>query len=190
VARIRTFVAIDLPVALVRQVAELQRQLRDRAREAGVRIGWVPPPNMHLTLKFLGNIQPETVPAISDKLRELLAPVAPIKLAVEGLGAFPDAGRPRVLWAGLSGELEALSTLAEGVDRTLEALGFNKESRPFHAHVTLGRVKGGPAGQLLVGLEDPRPGQFTVREVVLYQSELQRQGASYTPLARFPLSGS
>ncbi len=184
--KIRAFIAIKLPLPLIEKVAELQSELRLRARHAGMKVAWVPPPNMHVTLKFLAEIPEENVFAIRDLLQERLAARVVLPLVVRGTGAFPTRAYPRVFWVGVESENNALPQLAADVDAWLADLGFSKETRPFHPHLTLGRVKQG-SGDLLEGLEAMEFGNCTLDQVVLYQSVLQRQGAEHTALARIPL---
>jgi RNA 2',3'-cyclic 3'-phosphodiesterase len=184
--RVRAFIAVNLPVPIMQKVGELQRQLRDRSRQAGLKVGWVAPTNMHVTLKFLAEIPEETVWAVRDVLRERLTGRAGFGLRVRGAGAFPNPQKPRVLWVGIEcggGELERLAT---DVDGWLEELGFAREKRAFNPHLTLGRVKVG-AADVLEGLPPVELGECSVTEVVVYRSVLRREGAVYTALAQIPL---
>lgn len=186
--RVRVFLALNLPIRVIEEVRAEQDKLRGVAEEAGMEVAWIPPPNMHVTLKFLGQVPVESAVAIQDLLAPRLEAHAPLSLNVSGTGAFPDRERPRVLWVGVSGD--GLDELAGSIDTWLdEELGFDREKRPFHAHLTLGRVKNGGGVDLLEGLEEHPFGSCVAHEVVLYKSVLQRHGAEYTPLARFALSG-
>lgn len=193
---IRAFVALNLPVAVVKDLAAVQRDLRAAAERGGARVSWVPAPNMHVTLKFLGNIDREAVYALRDRLGRELEGRATFPVSVQGLGVFPDAERPRVLWAGVEDLAAAgtsseapLARLAADVDGWLDDLGYEPETRPFHGHVTLGRIKEPPARGPFwteTRLSEQRCAPI---EVVLYSSVLQRQGAEYEALARYPLAG-
>lgn len=174
---IRTFVAIDLPedvrADLVSVMSDLGREIR------GVR--WVRPEGLHLTLKFLGDIDEKTVPPLAGELDAVARGCRPLNLSVEGLGAFPDARRPRVIWAGLSGDLAVLGDLASRVDRVCTSFGVKPEKRPFRAHITIGRLK----VPTMVNLnKELRNKGFLATEIVLYQSELFPTGARYTVLNR------
>jgi 2'-5' RNA ligase len=186
--RIRAFVAANLPVAVISQVVETQSEIKDRARRAGMKVGWVPSSSMHLTLKFLAEIPEESVWAVRDVLRDRLLGRPPLMVRVRGAGAFPGRTNPRVLWVGIESADDGLTRLAADVESWLCDLGFSKETRPFHPHLTLGRVKQG-AADVLEGLEDVDFGQCSISEVVLYQSVLRREGAEYTPLSCVPLTG-
>lgn len=185
---IRAFVALNIPVNTVRRVTDLQSDLKARARKAKIRVGWVPPPNMHVTLKFLGNIPGESAYIISDRFREHLAERPAFNLQLKGLGAFPNRDKPRVLWVGTHCDDDELIKLAADVEDWLSELGFPREQRPYHPHLTLGRVKTPkPSLDLLEGLEEREIGRCLAHEVVLYESEISRRGAEYTALAKIPL---
>jgi len=184
--RIRAFVALNLPVELIREAAALQARLREAAKTAGMRVGWVPAANMHVTLKFLGEIPEELSLAIGEVLAKNLAGRAALPVTVKGAGTFPEGAPPRVVWIGVHSADDAVCALAADVETWLEDLGLAKESRPFHPHLTVGRVKEG-TGDLVGGLENELVGDGLAQEVVLYKSMLQRAGAEYTPLCRVPL---
>jgi 2'-5' RNA ligase len=186
VQRIRAFVAVHLPIPVIERVTQVQTQLRGRAREAGLKVGWVSAAQLHVTLKFLGEIVEESRWAIRDRLQDRLAGRAAFEVAVRGVGAFPDRARPKVIWVGIE-EAAPLVALAGEVESWLSELGFAKETRPFHPHLTLGRVKAG-AADILAGLEAQSFGTAEVSEVTLYQSVLRPQGAEYKPLARVALT--
>jgi 2'-5' RNA ligase len=188
VSRVRAFVAVSLPPAVINRVIELGADLRARAREAGLKVAWVGPSQLHITLKFLGEIPEESAWAVRDRLGERLAGRAALALQVRGAGAFPAAARPRAIWIGVR-EAEGLVALAADVDAWLDELGFAKEQRQFHPHLTLGRVKAG-AADILGGLEEVDFGRAVVNEVTLYRSVLRPQGPEYTPLGRFTLEGT
>jgi 2'-5' RNA ligase len=185
---VRTFVAVEIDEA-VRQAAG---KLVDELRTASADVGWVAPHNMHLTVKFLGDVATEKIPQAGDAVAQAVGGLEPFDLEVRGVGAFPNAARPRTLWVG-SGNGEAqLALLAQRVEAALVALGFAREDRPFHGHLTLGRVR--RPSQALAALTpmlkqraDLTLGQTAVREVVVFSSQLQRGGAVYEALHRASL---
>src|SRR5262249_42877826 len=120
-------------------VASAQAGLRMAAPRADVR--WVDPAGMHLTLKFLGEVDAARVPDVEAALADVARRHAPLARAAGGLAGFPGATRPRVVFAGIAGGLRELGLLAADVERACEALGFAPEARPFRGHVTLGRVR-------------------------------------------------
>lgn len=187
--RIRAFVALNLPVPVVEQVSKLQAELSAEAERAGLRVAWVPATHLHVTLRFLGEMPQEVAFALRDRLAAGLAGRRAFAVQVGGVGAFPTPEQPRVLWVGLRDDEGALARLATEVQGWVEELGFAPEARPFHPHLTLGRVKAGE-GDVCARWADHVVGPAVPTEVVLYRSELQRRGAEYTAIARFPLQRS
>ncbi len=186
---IRSFVALDIPP----RVQEILAGLTAELRQTRAPVSWVPADRIHLTLKFLGNVSPERVEAVCDALVPVAASNASFRLQPYGCGAFPTIKQMRVVWVGLRGDEQALASIQKSVEAALAPLGFESETRPFRAHLTLGRVKG---RQHLRALQDAllhhrefEAEAFDVKELVLYKSVLMPQGARYTPLFRAPLVG-
>jgi len=162
----------------------------ERLRPHASDMAWVAPANLHVTLKFLGQVDEARVPALADALRARVAGHRVFDAAVRGLGAFPSPTRPRVLWAGLEDDAGALAALAETIDACCAGLGFPRETRAFAAHVTLGRVRE-PRRQPALGEALARPadvGRVRVERVSLMRSELSPRGARYSELAAAPLA--
>lgn len=186
----RCFIAIDLPPPVRDALLEAQTALRAAAPRADVR--WVACDQLHLTLKFLGAVADADVPRVSTVLDVVAADAAPIALAAGGLGAFPSARRPRVLWGGLTEGAAALAALAAAIDRAVAPLGFPRETRPFSAHLTIGRVRSPRGTGPLAAAVSPGVrlfGSWTATAVVLYQSRLHPSGAVHTPVTTHPLRG-
>jgi len=186
-AEIRLFVALELPASVRTAIGEIADRLRPAA---GPNVRWTDPRGIHLTLKFIGE-----VPAAQlDPIRGALAGVRdaqPIETAFRGLGWFPNARRPRVFWAGVEAGAE-LAALAARVESALEPLGIARESRDFHPHLTLARIK---FNDRLEGLKreaerlgTPEFGRATYTEFDLMQSTLNPRGAIYTRIERFPFA--
>jgi 2'-5' RNA ligase len=176
---VRAFVALELDARLRESIRELQARLRPRL--GGIRL--VRPEGIHLTLRFLGPTSPEQV----ETLRSLLAVAAvacpAVEASVAGLGTFPERGSPRVLWLGLDVPMTVFD-LQRACERAARAAGFEREERPFKAHLTLGRWRD----------RAPRPdlpaadlGKTRLDTLILFESDLRPDGAVYTPLARFAL---
>jgi 2'-5' RNA ligase len=182
-------VALDLAEDVRRAVARAQAALRTAAGAADVR--WTPVDQLHVTLKFLGEVAAERLAEIEKATAAAAAGHAPPSLVARGMGGFPSARRPRVVWAGLVAGPE-LAALAASVERELAALGIPPENRPFRAHVTLGRVRSATRlGRLATAIEaaaDTRFGAWTPTELTLYQSRLRPSGAVHEPLAHLPLA--
>jgi len=178
---IRTFIALPLPDTVKQALEETTQSLRRR-----IDARWVRRDAMHLTLKFLGDIQEDLVPALGQGLDAICAGYPEMDFSLDSLGAFPGHKRARVIWASLSGAVDQLASLAAQVDRLCGRYGIQPETRAFRAHITLGRLK----TPTMVELEAIIPGrQFNVAEARLYRSELLREGPRYTVLHVSRLGG-
>jgi len=179
---IRAFVALTLPSGIIAHAAGLQSTLKAQ----GLKLRWVKPQNMHLTLKFLGDIPAADAGQVGQAVQRASQNTTPLALTVQGMGVFPGIKRPRVLWIGLGGQVEALQSLYAGIEDELAGLGFARDKRGFKAHLTLARFKARVAPHdLLQAFEElgnyaPKP--FAAKHLVLYKSDLKPQGAIYTPL--------
>lgn len=179
---IRTFIALPLPDSLISQIFEIQRQLKSY----GFPVRWVKPENIHLTLKFLGDIPPESIDSIATAMEVTIRGHSPMTLFAKGLGVFPGIKKPRVIWVGISGDIQALFKMQAALESNLEEIGFPKENRPFKSHLTLGRIKKSVSSRnLFDALQtfshfSTQP--FDARELILYKSELNPSGALYTKL--------
>lgn len=184
---LRLFAALELPPPVLKRLAEIQAGLQARAPGDAVR--WVRPSNIHLTLKFYGDVERARLPALRAMLAQAAQTSQPLALALGGLGCFPDAKRPRVVWVGVEGELEALRALQRAVEAGSHALGYPPEGRAFSPHLTLGRVseRARPAAvrRLTEALSQARPeagAPFTLGALSLMQSDLKPGGAAYMQL--------
>jgi len=186
---IRSFLAIELPEEIKERLGEIQSILKPLSSG----ISWVKPGNIHLTLKFLGNVQIGMIPKINEKIEEVTRQTLPFSLWMEGSGAFPHIKRPNVIWMGIKGDLAQLNLLQRGVEERLEDLGFPREHKDFRPHLTIGRVRNlKKLGDLKIGIEKfmgERSNPFQVKEVVLFKSQLNPGGAVYTKLETFPFGG-
>jgi len=180
--KIRTFIAIKIPSSIVERISQFQSSLK----KVDARIGWVKSGNFHITLKFLGDVEESKITEIGDKLENSLSGIKNFEVNIGGVGVFPTRRRPRVLWIGGSSENSILEKIAERLDDSLHTLGFERESRKYRIHLTLGRVKeSGNIEEVMNKLferKDINFGAFEVSEVVLIQSELNPSGSIYTPL--------
>jgi 2'-5' RNA ligase len=184
---IRAFIAIELTDALHRALSAVHAQFkRDRAARL---VRWVAPENIHVTLKFLGDVDAERMPALQRALADACADTAPFTLTIGGAGAFPNTRRPNVVWIGARGQIEIAARLAQKIDDACAALGFAREARPFAAHLTLGRVKrdASPSERQLIGamIENAQVadlGELRVERVSVMKSELKPGGSAYSRL--------
>ncbi len=184
---IRAFIAIEIDRAVAKRVSEVEDELRNRI--PGIR--WAAQTNCHLTLKFLGDIDSAQVEPIGEALQRALSPFPRFTINAKGLGVFPDADRPRVLWIGVEGK--PLASLAEKIESALAPLGFEREKRNFTPHLTIGRWRQFKrSGMNLTDvLEKHRNDDFgptAVDETVLFQSILNPGGAVYRRLKAVRLS--
>jgi 2'-5' RNA ligase len=190
----RLFVGLELPEQVRAAVGKAAAALASRLSRSGVRadVRWVVPANLHVTIWFIGDVADERGEAVVAALAPPYE-AARFPLAVEGLGAFPASGPPRILWAGVRGDLAALTALHGVVEQRLVGLGFEPDQRPYSAHVTVGRARDvrGSSGRRLRELlaeaavnADP----FTVAAVTVFRSRPSQQGSQYEPLLRVPLS--
>jgi RNA 2',3'-cyclic 3'-phosphodiesterase len=183
----RTFIAIDLDAALKVKLLDLVGTLK--RKDADVR--WVRPQGLHLTLKFLGEVGPTSLPAVAEAVRKAAVEGRAFPLVLHGTGTFPGGSRPRVLWAGIQ-EVPELMALQEAVEGGLEKEGYPREARPFHPHLTLGRVNGpSRVAEVVRELDKCREsvfGEMTVRKVAMFESVLKPQGAEYRIAEEFALA--
>lgn len=182
-AYIRTFICFELPQDIVERIREVQSELASAGRGRGVR--WVKPGNIHLTLKFLGDVERSRLPEIADALKSVAAGCAPLTIGINGAGAFPNTMTPRVFWIGVDEPTGALLSCRDAVEAACESLGFPREKRKFSPHLTIGRIKGQENVQDVTGrLVNLRlePMEFTASEIVIMQSILKQTGAEYKPL--------
>ena len=180
---IRTFIAIEIPGNIISKIRELQEGIK----VYGLKIRWVRSENIHLTLKFLGDVEAVKIVEIAETISKTAEGYTPISLKAKGIGVFPSIKRPNVLWVGLTGQLESLVRLQKALDENLKELGFPGEKRPFKGHLTMGRIKAKidvkKFGDALMAFSSFKSETFTADQIVLYKSELKPSGAVYTELA-------
>ena len=186
VDQIRSFIAIELPDELKRELGELEARLKS-GKQPWVK--WVDPNSIHLTLKFLGNININSTEEITKAMEEAAREIAPFQLEVKGVGVFPNLKRVQVVWVGLGGEIDKLSQLQQRLESNLERLGFAPETRKFTAHLTLARVRNQASleerqrfGQLIAGNKF-EAGTIKVDAINLMRSQLTREGAIYSRIS-------
>jgi len=186
-SKIRTFIAIEIPEPIKLSIAKIQEELiRENAH-----ITWVKPQNIHITLKFLGEIEESLVDNLSTVLTAVTHQTQPFAVEIQRIGAFPNLKRPKVIWIGAKSENNAMENLALTIEDKVSRLGFEIENRPFKAHLTLGRVKdmSGIDG-VMKKLDDNKnfhAGKYTPTEIIIMKSDLTPTGAIYTPLNRIKI---
>lgn len=185
--KIRSFIAIELPQELKSALFQLQENLKS-ASSAPVR--WVDPGNIHLTLKFLGDISPEITGRITSALEDAARDAHPFDIEVSGLGVFPNTKRVQIIWVGLAGELAKLEQLQKRIEAGLTPLGFPPEARPFTPHLTLARVRDYARpddrlalGEVIAGTSFEQKYKIKVNAVLLMKSQLTREGPIYSKIS-------
>ena len=184
----RTFLAVECSLEVRPRATELISALA----QCPVNVKWVEPENLHLTIKFLGEVSDVDLPPICSAVTEAVATFPAFDAQCRGVGAFPHAGRPRTIWIGIEEGLAEFIELHERIDRCLAKLQFPRERRRFHPHLTVGRVRDrrdtSPLGEYLQERSEIRLGVLCVSEVVLFSSQLTAAGPIYSPLARCALN--
>jgi 2'-5' RNA ligase len=183
----RCFVAVALPPEVRGHLVRVQ----DILRRSDPDVKWVEAENLHLSLKFLGDVDDEPLARLKGMLSIEALRWPRLRLTYAGIGTFPEHGTPRVLWAGCSGDLERLAGLAGAVERAAETVGVPREHRPFVAHLTIGRVRSDRnLKRLKAALENQREvplGSDDVAGFVLMKSTVTNKGPIYEELATYPL---
>jgi len=189
--QIRSFIAIELPDEVKSALDQLQAQLKTGKQ---LPVKWVDPYSIHLTLKFLGNIDVNKVREITGAMEAAAQGISPFKLEVKDLGVFPNLKRVRVVWVGVSGEVAQLSQLQQRIESNLAPLGFAPESRSFTPHLTLARVREQASldeqqsfGQLIASTKFEAVYGFGIDSVNLIKSQLTREGAIYSRISSVKL---
>ena len=176
---IRSFIAFKIPTGMRDILVGVQEKLRHN----GVDLRYVRPQGIHLTLKFLGNIEEESILPIFEVMQRICEGQQHLDVYLQGVGAFPSSRNPRVVWAGLEGDLVPLYTMQQQLEQGLIPLGFEPEKRRFQAHLTLGRMRKSSKppniSALLDDLQLETQHHFTLDELILYRSELLPGGAVY-----------
>ncbi len=205
---IRCFVAVELPEELRDRIAADTAFLKKST--AGKNVKWVPPENLHLTIKFLGQVTEDHIPELTGLLKEAVSGIRPFEIEVAGAGVFPGHGSPRVFWVGIRDPQMLLAGLARNVEETLGKAGYGQQEKGgFSPHLTLGRLKepramgsmssfgrGGEGREEarrladeLATLKDALFGKINLENISLMRSELGPGGARYSRLAKIEFGG-
>ena len=189
--QVRSFIAIELPDRVKRGLRELQAQLKAGSQAP---IKWVDPANIHLTLKFLGNVAADRLDEITTAMTQAVQGTPSFSLEIKELGVFPNPRRVQIVWVGLSGEVEKLARLQQRIESELEKLGFAPENRRFTPHLTLARLRDRATpeerqklGQLIAETEFDAVPSFTADSVKLMKSQLTREGPIYSQISSVAL---
>ena len=187
---LRLFIAVELSQEVREQLGRLIGELKKHGCKS---TRWVNPENLHLTLKFLGDTSPATLPVLKQTIQAACKAIPAFQATARGTGMFPSTQQPRILWAGLESGT-ALGNLVSALDSGLVKLDYKKENRPFSPHLTLARIacpENTPAFEMtlktLSAVKEKEFGSIIVRRITLFQSTLAPGGSIYTPLERFQL---
>lgn len=181
----RTFFAVELPEDLRARIAAHAARLREAAPD--VKASWERPEKIHVTVKFVGEVEAGRVGVLSEAAGRAAAQAGPFDLTVGGTGAFHTQGNPRVLWVGVEDGSGALARVQQRLEDECSALGFPREKRPFHPHLTVARLRATAGAKALGALNRAtafEPASFRVGELVLMRSELGPGGSKYTAVSR------
>jgi len=189
--KIRSFIAIELPEEVKKALSDLQNKFK---KSGSLPVKWVDPGNIHLTLKFLGDVDADSIEGILKAMEEAVKGAVPFNIEVKGLGVFPNMNRIQIVWVGLHGELEKLVNLQKNIETNLKPLGFTPENRPFTPHLTLARMRDfarpeerQKLGRLVSESNFEEKHVINVTSVNLMKSVLTREGPIYSRLGAVTL---
>lgn len=186
----RVFCAVELPEAVQQRVIRHIGRLKETAPET--QASWSRADNVHLTLKFLGDIPQASITNLSEAASRSVAGVAPFTIRLEQTGVFPSHGSPRVLWIGVNDCESKLAELHERLEAEGEKAGFPRDSRTFHPHLTLARLRKPQHARTLASAHTATPFEsleIAVSELLVIRSELSGQGSQYSSISRHSLTG-
>ena len=187
------FVAIPIPEAVRDEIIRVQRELQPLASPGAVR--WTRPEQIHLTLRFLGDVQAARLEDLKESVNTVCAGTRPLRLRAEGIGFFPNEHSPRVVWVGINDAEGLLVDLQKRIETAVQPFTVESNTESFVGHATLGRFKSfrrSDSGKLpahVQAIKGRMFGEWTAPEVEIIQSRLSPEGARYTVLAAFQLSG-
>ncbi len=188
---LRTFIAVEISAEVRMRTA----RLISRLQETGANVRWVKPEHMHITLKFLGDVDLRDIPEVCAAVAHATVDLPPFSFRIAGAGAFPNLTQPRTVWLGVDEGADELTELYSRIEKSLGALGYPAEKRRFRPHLTIGRVRNADRGMaaladVLAEHADYVAGVVDVDEVVTFSSDLDREGPQHEPLATAELGGS
>jgi 2'-5' RNA ligase len=184
----RLFYALELPESLRTRIGEHARMVREAVPDAGAT--WIRMENIHLTVKFFGMVSTDRIDSISKTAERVTEQFAPITVSIGGTGVFPRPSRPQVLWVGVGDPRGTLAAFQSELENEFAGIGFLKEERDFRPHLTIARIrrpeKAKDLGQVHLNSELSRE-NVVLDNLILFRSELSKQGSKYTPISRHRL---
>jgi 2'-5' RNA ligase len=185
----RLFVGVPVSLETIDGLSGAAESLARRAQSAKVKVRWLAPATYHVTLKFLGGCRPEAVEAIHDALGRAAVGIAPFRFMTARLGAFPSAQKASVVWAGVE-DATRLAALAARVETEMAGIGFAKEDRRYHPHVTIARLREvADVSSVLLPMAEQAFSETNVGEIVLYETIMNSSGSEYRHLKSVRLAG-
>jgi len=185
---VRLFVGLPVAVPVAQALAGACESLARRARHQDVRIAWVPPASYHVTLAYFGAARADAIAAVVDRLRAAAAAARPLRFRAARLGAFPSVASATVVWAGVDEPSGELARLADAMAAAGEELGFARDHRTYHPHVTVGRLKVASAvGEVLLPLSEQAFSETRCDSISLYETVTKSNVSEYRVVARLPL---
>lgn len=185
----RTFCAIELPDQVRAQLQDHVRRLREAVPDASA--SWSRPENVHLTLKFFGNVRPEKLPLISAAASRATKDFAPFQIRIGGTGVFPKPSRAQVLWIGIEDPSAQLSALQRRFEEECARERFAKEDRAFRPHLTIARIRRPEGARQLADTHlqtEFEPVEVAIRKIIVFRSELSPKGSRYTAISKHELN--
>jgi 2'-5' RNA ligase len=187
---IRSFLAFELSAEMRSTVSGVYENVRNSRLE----VRWVRPQGIHITVVFMGDVREEDIAAIGNEVGKVCSEFAPFHVSLKAMGCFPNCRNPRVIWIGLEGEIERMSSFREDLQRRLVPFGVKAEKRGFNPHLTLGRFKKpsrdeSAIGKLIDKHKDLTSQVCSLHALVLFKSDLKPGGAIHTKVLSWPLSG-
>ena len=187
-SQIRTFIAVSVPESVRQKIHKFQKKLQSYNAD----IKWVRSQSIHITLKFLGNVEESRIDTITESIQPFIQSVSPFAISIEGAGAFPHYQKPRVLWIGIHLGRDVLTRIAGQICDTLAPMGFEQDKRLYSPHLTIGRIRTqsgiNPAIAAMQSMTF-QGGSFEAREILVMKSDLQPGGAVYTSLRSIKFEG-
>jgi 2'-5' RNA ligase len=184
---IRTFIAVELPQEIQGKLGQFQSDFKESVPD----VRWTKYGNIHLTLKFLGDVPLSKIDKIGEALRKVAARFPSFTMSLAGIGAFPNSRKPRVIWVGVKKGADELKDIARAIESFMKRLGFPPEKRRFSPHLTVGRIRHlkNPVAmaEALDKSEVGELGEFTVKRISLIKSQLDPAGSIYTTLTEASL---
>lgn len=187
IERVRAFIALDISSDIKEKLSNLQKSLKD----TDIKIRWVAPENIHITLKFLGNVEGNKISKIKNVLREVVEENEAFIIKFTGIGAFPHLHNPRVIWVGIEEGEAGLKKINQKIEEGLKKIKIKREGKEFQPHLTIGRMKSSFNKKIMIDLinkyKDEKWGEIVAEKITLYKSTLTAKGPVYSPLSVYYL---